>query len=71
MAAPRRALRKRVIFRNKNAINLVATDGLLPDDLLIQGMKAEGYRVMTGRDVFPSYGRKIRDYLIRLKTVTS
>jgi hypothetical protein len=71
MSAPRRVLRKRVIFRDKNAINIVATDGILPDDLLIQGMKAEGYRVMTGREVFPAYGRRIRDYLIRLKTVTS
>ena len=71
MSAPRRVLRKRVIFKDKNAINVTMYDGILPDDLLIQGMKAEGYRVMTGRDVAPVYGRRVRDYLVRLKTVTS
>ena len=44
---------------------MTVMDGILIDDLLISGAKAEGYRVMTGKDVFPSVDRKIKDYLIK------
>jgi hypothetical protein len=56
---------QRVVLDGGRAINVRVMDGLLIDDLLIQGMKAEGYRVMTGRDVFPTIDRKLKDYLIR------
>ncbi len=35
------------------------------DDILVQQMKAVGYRVMTGRSVHPPPSRKLKDYLIR------
>jgi hypothetical protein len=64
MAQIRETLR-RVILENGKTIDMVVRDGLLPDHLIIQGMKAEGYRVMTGKDVFPTVSRKLKDYLIR------
>ena len=63
--AKRKEVVRRVVLANGRAMNVRVMDGLLADDLLIQGMKAEGYRVMTGRDAFPAVTRKLRDYLIR------
>ncbi len=56
---------RRIILDDGKAVEVVIRDGLLVDHLIIQGMKAEGYRVMTGRDVFPVVSRKLKDYLIR------
>ncbi len=56
---------RRVIFEGGRAVEMTVRDGLLPEHLIIQGMKAEGYRVMTGRDAFPTVTRKLKDYLIR------
>ncbi len=56
---------RRVVLENGRTINMTVRDGLLPEHLIIQGMKAEGYRVMTGRDAFPTVSRKLKDYLIR------
>lgn len=70
VSAPRKDLKTRVILADGTALEIRALSGLLVDDVLIQGAKAEGYRVMTGRDVFPSTGRDIKDYLIRLGFVT-
>lgn len=56
---------QRVVLANGTAVTMRVLDGLLMDDVLVQGMKAEGYRVMTGRDVHPYTTRKIKDYLIR------
>lgn len=61
----RRETSRRVVLNDGTAITIRVMDGLLIDDLLISGMKAEGYRVMTGRDVFPTIDRKIKDYLIK------
>lgn len=63
--AKRKEVIQRVVLEGGLAINVRVMDGLLVDDLLVQGMKAEGYRVMTGKDVFPSVTRKLKDYLIR------
>lgn len=63
--AKRKEIIQRVILDGGRAVNVRVMDGLLIDDILIQGMKAEGYRVMTGRDTFPSVTRKLKDYLIR------
>jgi len=41
-------------------------DGLLPEDLIVQGAKAEGYRIITGKDKFPVIDKKTKDYLVRL-----
>lgn len=61
----RKVVQKRVILDDGSAITITAMDGILTDDLLISGMKAEGYRVMTGKDVFPEVDRKVKDYLIK------
>ena len=61
----RREVNQRVILDDGSAITIRVMDGILIDDLLISGMKAEGYRVMTGKDVFPEIDRKLKDYLIK------
>lgn len=65
----RRESNQRVVLSDGTAITIRVTDGLLIDDLLLSGMKAEGYRVMTGRDVFPTIDRKLKDYLIKTGTI--
>lgn len=61
----RREESSRVFLDTGEAVTIKVMDGLIVDDLVIQGMKAEGYRVMTGRDVFPEVNRDIKDYLIQ------
>ncbi len=61
----RKEVAQRVLLEDGTAVTVKVMDGLLIDDLLISGMKAEGYRVMTGRDVFPTVTRIIKDYLIK------
>lgn len=61
----RKVVQRRVLLDDGSAITITAMDGILTDDLLISGMKAEGYRVMTGKDVFPEVDRKVKDYLIK------
>lgn len=68
--AQRKEYTRRVILANGKAITIRVRDGLLIDDLLIQGMKAEGYRLITGRDAFPTVSRSIKDYLIRTGVIT-
>lgn len=65
MSATRKVLSSRVLLTDGSAITVTVSDGILVDDLLISGMKAEGYRVMSGRDSFPQTDRKIKDYLIK------
>jgi hypothetical protein len=69
-AVSRKDVRTRIITSDGTALELRILDGLLVDDVCIQGAKAEGYRVMTGKDVFPTTGRDIKDYMIRLGFVT-
>lgn len=61
----RKEVSQRVILDDGTAITIKVLDGILIDDLLISGMKAEGYRVMTGIDTFPTIDRKLKDYLIK------
>lgn len=63
--AKRKEVSQRIILDDGRAVNVRIMDGILVDDLVIQGMKAEGYRVMTGRDAAPVVSRKTKDYLIR------
>lgn len=55
----------RMILSSGEAVTATVMDGFVIDDLVVQGMKAEGYRVMTGKDVFPEPGRGLKDYLIK------
>lgn len=61
----RKEVSQRVVLEDGTAITVRVLDGLLIDDLLVVGMKAEGYRVMTGIDTFPTIDRKLKDYLIK------
>ncbi len=61
----RKEVSQRVVLDDGTAITIRVMDGILVDDLLISGMKAEGYRVMTSIDTFPTIDRKVKDYLIK------
>jgi hypothetical protein len=63
--ATRKETVDRIILKDGKAITVRVLDGLLIDDLLMSGMRAEGYRVITGRDVFPTISRDLKDYLIK------
>lgn len=60
----------RVVLQDGRAVNIRVMDGLIVDDLLINGMKAEGYRLMIGEDVFPVVTRDLKDYLLRAGVLT-
>lgn len=63
--AQRKVVSKRVVLDDGTAITVKVLDGLLIDDLLISGMKAEGFRLMTGKEAFPAIDRRLKDYLIK------
>jgi len=56
---------QRILLKDGKAVTVRILDGLLIDDVLILGMKAEGHRVITGRDVFPTVDRNQKDYLVK------
>ncbi len=51
-------------------ITVTVLDGLFVEDLVIQGMKAEAYRVITGNTRDFVVSRDLKDYLIKLGIVT-
>lgn len=55
----------RMVLSSGEAVTATVMDGFVIDDLVAQGMRAEGYRVLTGKDVFPETGRDLKDYLIK------
>lgn len=63
--ASRKETKQRIVLEGGDAVTVTVTDGILTDDLVISGMKAEGYRVMTGKESFPLIDRKIKDFLIK------
>lgn len=63
--AQRETLSKRIILNDGTAVTIIVSDGILIDDLIISGMKAEGYRIMTSKDLFPQIDRKVKDFLIK------
>lgn len=63
--AQRKTLNRRVVLSDGTAITITVSDGILIDDILVSGMKAEGYRVMTSKDVFPQVDRRVKDFLIK------
>ena len=68
--ATRKETTSRIVLANGTTLDIRMLDGVLIDDLLIQGIKAEGYRVITGREVFPDINRKTLDYLLRIGVIT-
>lgn len=63
--ADRREESTRIVLTNGDAVTVTVRDGMIIDDILVQGAKAEAYRIMTGKDVFPAVGRDLKDYLIK------
>lgn len=61
----RKEITSRILLQDGRAVTVRVLDGLVVDDLVVQGMKAEGYRIMTGKTVFPEPTRALRDYLIK------
>ncbi len=61
----RKELTRRIVLKDGSAFTIKIKDDLIVEDVLILGMKAEGYRVSTGRDVAPIVDRRQRDYLIK------
>ena len=58
-----------IVLADGSAMDVRILDGISIDDVLIQGMKAEGYRVVTGREQFPTIVRSTTDYLIRVGVI--
>lgn len=63
--ADRKEQSTRIILGDGSAVTVTMRDGIIIDDLIVQGAKAEAYRIMTGNDVFPIVGRDITNYLIK------
>lgn len=59
----------RIILTDGAAVTVTLRDGIVIDDLIVQGAKAEAYRIMTGKDVFPAIGRDVTDYLIKIGVI--
>lgn len=66
----RKVTKSKLYLDSGTILDVEVLDGVLIDDLVIQGMKAEGYRVISGREVFPEPDRKLKDYLLRIGQVT-
>jgi len=62
---PRKTESIRMVLKSGEAVTATVMDGFVIDDLVAQGMRAEGYRVVTGSDVFNEAGRDLKDYLIK------
>jgi len=56
---------RRVRVRSGELVELAILDGIIIDDLFVQAMQAEAYRVVTREDKHPDIGRSVKDYLIR------
>lgn len=67
--ADRKEQETRIVLSDGSAVTVTIRDGLVIDDLVVQGAKAEAYRIMTGNDVFPAVGRDLKDYLIKIGVI--
>jgi glycine cleavage system aminomethyltransferase T len=65
----RKEVSTRVILSDGSAVTVTMRDGMVIDDIIVQGVKAEAYRIMTGTDSFPTVGRDLRDYLIKIGVI--
>ena len=65
MSIPRKESSSRILLDDGRAVTVKVMDGLVIDDVLVQQMKAEAYRVVTAKDVFPVVGRDLKDYFIK------
>lgn len=66
----RKESNRRVILEDGTAINVRILDGLLIEDIMTQHAQAYAFQVVTGIEKRAIIGRDIRDYLIRLYTIS-
>ena len=66
----RREYISKITLPDGSVMDIKMLDGINIDDILIQGIKAEGYRVITKLENFPVIDRKVTDYLLRLGVIT-
>lgn len=59
----------RVVLSDGTAVTMTMRNGLIIDDLIVQGAKAEAYRIMAGKDVFPTIGRDVKDYFLKIGVI--
>ncbi len=59
----------RLLLPDGVAVTVRVLDSYLIDDVVTHGAKAEAYRVSTGKDLFPTLDRKIKDYLIKVGVI--
>lgn len=55
----------RMLLKSGESVTATVMDGFVIDELVTQGMRAEGYRVLTGKNVFNEPDRGLKDYLIK------
>lgn len=67
--ATRKEVTRRIIKDDGSALTIRVIDGAVIDDLLVASAKAEAYRVVTGKDVFPDFNRTLKDTLIKIKRI--
>lgn len=61
---------RRVVLEDGTAINVRILDGILIEDLMIQHAQARGFQEVTGISKSALIQRDIKDYLIRLYTIS-
>jgi len=61
---------QRIILEDGTAINVRIMDGLLIEDIMIQHAQAAAFGIITGEDKRALIRRDIKDYLIRLYTIS-
>jgi len=66
----RKESNKRVVLADGTAVNVRILDGIMIEDLLIQASQATAWKLMTGTDLGPNFKRDVKDYLIRLYTIS-
>lgn len=66
----RKELTKRIIKDDGSAINVRFMDGLVIEDVLLQLVQAFAYKQITGVDVKAPVKRQLKDYLIKLYTIS-
>lgn len=66
----RKELTKRIIKSDGTAINVRFMDGLIIEDVLLQLVQAFAYKQITGIEREAPVKRQLKDYLIKLYTIS-
>lgn len=66
----RKESNKRMVLSDGTAVNIRILDSIMIEDIMVQHAQAQGWRVMTGKDLGPNIKRDVKDYLVRLYTIS-